>query len=93
MNEPIKLQKNYDPEKLRSSITKMEQFFAISVDEHIDEQRRKAAKGLFEHYRRLAMCILAKEIDPKIKIDRIFPAKMVDLVYEEYNQKVQVPNA
>lgn len=40
-----------------------------------------------------AMCILAKEIDPKMKIERIFPAKMVDLVYEEYNQKVQIPNA
>jgi len=91
MNEPIKLQKNYDPEKMRNSLLKMEQFFLISVDEKVDPQRRKAAKGLFEHYRRLAMCVLAKEIDPKMKLDRIFPAKMVDLAFEEYGQRLQAP--
>lgn len=88
MNEPIKLQKNYDPEKIRNCLLKMEQFFLISADPKTDPARQKAAKGLFEHYRRLAMCVLAKEIDPNIKIERVFPAKMVDLTLEECGRRV-----
>lgn len=81
MNNDIKLEKNYSPEKMRAALFKMEQFFAIWQDDGVDEKHKKAAKALFEHYRRLALCILAKEFDPSMKVERILTPNMIDDIY------------
>ena len=85
MNIETKLEHFYKPEKMRTAIFKMEQFFAIWHDENIDEDHRKVAKTLFEHYRRLAMCILAKEFDEKMEVERVLTPEYMDSVFDPKN--------
>ena len=85
MNIETKLEHFYKPEKMRTAIFKMEQFFAIWHDENIDEDHRKAAKTLFEHYRRLAMCILAKEFDEKMEVERVLTPQYMDSMFDPKN--------
>ena len=85
MNIETKLEHFYKPEKMRTAIFKMEQFFAIWHDENIDEDHRKAAKKLFEHYRRLAMCILAKEFDEKMEVERVLTPEYMDSMFDPKN--------
>lgn len=82
MNTETKLERYYNPEKMRNCLFKLEQFFAISQDvEHVDEKHRIAAKKLFEHYRRLAMCILAKEFDENMKLERVLTPEYIDTMF------------
>ena len=85
MNIETKLEHFYKPEKMRTAIFKMEQFFAIWHDENIDEDHRKVAKTLFEHYRRLAMCILAKEFDEKMEVERVLTPEYMDSMFDPKN--------
>ena len=57
----------------------------IWQDERTDEKHKKAAKALFEHYKRLALCILAKEMNPKMKVDRVFGPSFIDTMFRDYN--------
>ena len=63
LDTDIKLSKHYDGDKLRSAVMNMEQFYALSQDEKLSNKDAICAYKLFEHYRRLAMCILMKEFD------------------------------
>ena len=85
MNIETKLEHFYKPEKMRTAIFKMEQFFAIWHNENIDEDHRKVAKTLFEHYRRLAMCILAKEFDEKMEVERVLTPEYMDSMFDPKN--------
>lgn len=85
MNEETKLQRYYDPEKMRNALLKMEQFYVIWQDEHTDDRHKKAAKVLFEHYRRLSLCILAKEFDPDMQVERVFGPSYIDTMFQDYN--------
>lgn len=85
MNNDIKLERYYKPEKMRASIFKMEQFFAIWQDEKVDEKHRLAAKRLFEHYRRLALCILTKEFDEKMVVERVLTPEFIDSMFAAEN--------
>lgn len=88
MNTETKLERYYNPEKMRNCIFKMEQFYSISQDENVDEAHRKSAKGLYEHYRRLAMCILAKEFDKNMKIDRVLTPEFIDTMFTSPNPNI-----
>ena len=66
---------------MRNCLFKMEQFFSIWQDSSVDEKHRKAAKTLYEHYKRLAMCILAKEFDQKMHIDRVLTPEFIDNMF------------
>lgn len=90
MNNETKLERFYKPEKIRTALFKMEQFFAIWHDEKVDEKHRKAAKGLFEHYRRLAMCILAKEFDDNMEVERVLTPEFMDTMFEPQNNPYPV---
>ena len=85
MNIETKLEHFYKPEKMRTAVFKMEQFFAIWHDEKIDKDHRKAAKALFEHYRRLAVCILAKEFDEKMVVERVLTPEFIDSMFAAEN--------
>lgn len=85
MNEETKLQKFYDPEKMRNCLFRMEQFFAMSNDERVDEKHRKAAKSLYAHYKRLAMCILAKEFDEDMHVDMVLTPGFIDVMFSGPN--------
>lgn len=82
MNTETKLERFYSPEKMRNCIFKLEQFFAISNDMRVDEKHRIAAKKLFEHYRRLAMCILAKEFNPDMKLELVLTPEFIDHMFD-----------
>ena len=85
MNAETKLEKFYNPEKMRNCLFKMEQFFSIWKDKSVDETHRKAAKALFEHYRRLGLCILAKELDENMKIERVLTPEFIDTMFDGPN--------
>ena len=82
MNTNTKLERYYNPEKMRNCIFKLEQFFAIANDKRVDEKHRIAAKKLFEHYRRLAMCILAKEFDESMKLELVLTPEFIDHMFD-----------
>lgn len=65
----VKTSKYYDGEKLRSAIMNMEQFYKLSQDKKLDNKDIICAYKLFEHYRRLAICILMKEFNPDFNVD------------------------
>ena len=83
MNNSIKLEEFYDPDKMRSCLFKMEQFFAISIDQSNDEKLRKASKLLFDHYRRLAICILTKKFNNDMKIDTVIDIETLKNALED----------
>ena len=85
MNTETKLERFYNPEKMRNCLFRMEQFFSIANDDKVDERHRKSAKALFEHYHRLGMCILAKEINPEMKIDRVLTPEFIDTMFNSPN--------
>jgi hypothetical protein len=85
MNTETKLERFYNPEKIRNCLFKMEQFFSMSQDPAVDEPHRKSAKALFEHYRRLGLCILAKEFDPSMKVERVLTPEFIDTMFDGPN--------
>lgn len=84
MDNEIKIALNYDSEKMHSSIMKMEQFYMLSQDKNLDEKNRICAKRLFEHYRRLAMCILMKEFPSDFHVDQVVDVEYMKNQYKGY---------
>lgn len=84
-NQVTKLERFYKPEKMRTALFKMEQFYMIWQDPKTDEKHKKAAKLLFEHYRRLALCILAKEFNPEMKVERVLTPSYMDTMFSDFN--------
>lgn len=84
-NLETKLERFYKPEKMRTALFKMEQFYKIWNDEKVDDKHRNAAKLLFEHYRRLALCILAKEFDPAMEVERVLTPSFIDTMFTDVN--------
>lgn len=84
-NRETKLERFYRPEKMRTALFKMEQFYMIWQDPNTDESHKKAAKLLFEHYRRLALCILAKEFNPQMQVERVLTPSFMDTMFSDFN--------
>ena len=84
-NLETKLERFYRPEKMRTALFKMEQFYIMWQDAAVDERHRKAAKALYEHYRRLAMCILAKEFNPEMAVERVLTPSFIDTMFTDGN--------
>lgn len=86
-NQETKLERFYKPEKMRTALFKMEQFYLIWQDDRTDDRHKKAAKALFEHYRRLALCILAKEMTPDTlrSTERVLTPGYIDSMFTDFN--------
>ena len=84
-NLETKLERFYRPEKMRTALFKMEQFYIMWQDTTVDERHRRAAKALYEHYRRLAMCILAKEFNPEMEVERVLTPSFIDTMFTDSN--------
>lgn len=82
IDDEIKISKYYDSEKMKSAIMNMEQFYALSQDKKLDEKHSKCAYKLFEHYRRLAICILMKEFSPDFTIDRVITVDYMNNMFK-----------
>lgn len=84
MNNETKIEKFYSSTKMQRAIMHMEQFWLLSQDTKLNENDKKCAKALFEHYRRLAMCILMKEMPEKMVTDLIIDVDYMQNVYKKY---------
>lgn len=84
MNNETKIERFYSSTKMQRAIMHMEQFWLLSQDSKLDENDKKCAKALFEHYRRLAMCILMKEMPEKMVTDLIIDVDYMQNVYKKY---------
>ena len=85
-NQETKLERFYKPEKMRTALFKMEQFYLIWQDDWTDENHKKAAKALFEHYRRLALCILAKEVSvEEMNVEKVLTPSYIDTMFTDFN--------
>ena len=84
MNNETKIERFYSSTKMQRAIMHMEQFWLLSQDSNLDENDKKCAKALFEHYRRLAMCILMKEMPEKMVTDLIIDVDYMQNVYKKY---------
>jgi hypothetical protein len=84
MNNETKIEKFYSSTKMQRAIMHMEQFWLLSQDSKLNENDKKCAKALFEHYRRLAMCILMKEMPEKMVTDLIIDVDYMQNVYKKY---------
>ena len=84
MNNETKIERFYSSTKMQRAIMHMEQFWLLSQDSKLNENDKKCAKALFEHYRRLAMCILMKEMPEKMVTDLIVDIDYMKNVYKKY---------
>lgn len=84
MNNDIKTAKYYSPAKMRRATMLMEQFWLLFNAPGLTDDERKCAKGMFEHYRRLAMCILMKEMPEQYMEDLIIDVDYMKNMYEKY---------
>ena len=84
MNNETKIEKYYSSAKMQRAIMHMEQFWLLSQNPEISDDDKKCAKALFEHYRRLAMCILMKEMPDVMTHDLIIDTDYMQNVYRKY---------
>lgn len=83
IDNDIKVSKYYDSERMKSAIMNMEQFYALSQNKKLDEKHTKCAYKLFEHYRRLAVCILMKEFSPDFSTDCVITVDYMNNMFKE----------
>lgn len=84
MDNEIKIARFYDPDKMRQAIMYAEQFWTLCHDKKLDEKNRICAKHLYEHYKRLALCIIAKEFPESFKTNLVVDAKYMKNMYKGY---------
>lgn len=84
MNNETKIERFYSSTKMQRAIMHMEQFWLLSQNTDLNDDDKKCAKALFEHYRRLAMCILMKEMPEKMVTDLIIDVDYMQNVYKKY---------
>lgn len=62
LDNDIKIQQFYDADLMRKYVTYFEVFAELMNDRSLDEKKHKIATQLFNHYRRMIMCMALKEI-------------------------------
>ena len=84
MDNEAKVQKYYDSGKMRRYIMYMEQFWALSVDPALDDNHKKAARAMYEHYRRMTLCMAAKEMPPEYGFEKVIDVDYMKNMYRKY---------
>ena len=84
MDNEAKVQKYYDSGKMRRYIMYMEQFWALSVDPALDDNHKKAARAMYEHYRRMTLCMAAKEMPSEHSFDKVIDVDYMKNMYRKY---------
>ena len=62
---------------------KMEQFYVFAQDKNLSEKDATCAYKLFEHYRRLAICILMKEFSSDFNVDLVVNTEYMKKLFKE----------
>lgn len=84
MNEQYKLEKHYNRDRLLIALFKMEQYYALSKRTDLNDKLTTCASKLSDHYRRLALNIIAKPFADDIQIPPILKAANIELEFAEY---------
>lgn len=84
MDNDAKIQKYYDGGKMRRYVMYMEQFWALSTDPALDDAHRKAAHAMYEHYRRMTLCMAMKEMPPEHGFDKVIDVDYMKNMYRKY---------
>ena len=84
MDNDVKVSKYYDPGKMRRFVMYMEQFWALSCDPALNDDHRKAAKSMYEHYRRMVLCMAAKEMPHAHNFDKVIDVEYMKNIYKKY---------
>lgn len=85
MDNDIKIARFYDPDKMRKAVMYAEQFWVLSQEKNLDEKNRICARRLHDHYKRLALCIMAKEFPEDFKTDLVVDAEYMKNIYKSYS--------
>ena len=62
LDNDVKIQSQYDADLMRKYVTYFEVFAELMNDKTLSEEKHKVATQLFQHYRRMIMCMALKEI-------------------------------
>ena len=62
LDNDVKIQLHYDADLMRKYVTYFEVFAELMNDKTLSEEKHKVATQLFQHYRRMIMCMALKEI-------------------------------
>ena len=62
LDNDVKIQTHYDSDLMRKYVTYFEIFAELMNDKTLSEEKHKVATKLFQHYRRMIMCMALKEI-------------------------------
>ena len=84
MDNEAKVQKYYDSGKMRRYIMYMEQFWALSVDPALDDNHKKAARAMYEHYRRMTLYMAAKEMPSEYGFEKVIDVDYMKNMYRKY---------
>ena len=88
MNNDIKTAKYYSHAKMYRALMLMEQCWILAQNPEISEEDKKCALALFNHYRRLAMCILMKDMPEQIIEEQIIDVEYMKNIYKKYSMPV-----
>ena len=97
LDNDVKLQQHYDSGLMHKYVSFMEMYGELSMDESLDEQKRKAAEMLFRHYRRMVICMATKEFHPDFQcMDTVRLREVVKLLdncgpYKESTPTSEMP--
>ena len=62
LDNDVKVQAHYDPDLMRKYVAYFEIFAELMNDQTLSEEKRKVATKLFQHYRRMVMCMALKDM-------------------------------
>lgn len=64
----------------------MEQFWLLSQDATLDEKDKKCATALYEHFKRLSICILTKQMPEQLVDDLVIDLDYMKNMYKRYSE-------
>ena len=86
MDNDAKVSRYNDPAKMRKFTMYMEQFWALATDPALDEDHRKAARAMYDHYKRMTLCMAAKEMPHAHNFDRVIDVEYMKNMYKKYEE-------
>ena len=84
MDNDAKIQKYCDSGKMCQYVMYIEQFWAFSADLILDDDHKKTTKAIYEHYRRMILCMVMKEMPPEHGFEKVIDVDYMKNMYRKY---------
>ena len=85
MHNDIKTSRYYDGAAIRRFVMLMEQFWALANDPALSDDNKKAAMAMYQHCKRMVLCIAAKEMPSEHNFGRIIDEDYMKKMYDVYS--------